>query len=342
MANLPFDVQDTALPVFFPGGLFRALRSQGICAGELLKDTQLTPDCFFDENIKISFIQHKQFIKNAIESVGDSHLGWWYGKQINVSSLGLLGYAAMSCRTVGDAMETIAHYSKIRAPLYGLSLLNETARINESALQINEMADFAEIRYFLLSSALSGSANLLAYYSQQAQCIQRIELTIPQPRDWDSYTSQVDWPVLFGQPFNRLVFSSDILQKNILTADPGTEKSIKEICNQLLFQIESQEGVTSKVRQFILEQHEYYPNLVETAAFLCVSPRTLRRKLQQVGTTYQAVLDDVRKTIAIEYLTTTTKPINHIAFELGFNDKSNFGRAFKRWTGKRPGEYRHH
>lgn len=123
-------------------------------------------------------------------------------------------------------------------------------------------------------------------------------------------------------------------------ADPQTAQSTRLICDQLLAKVGEQAGIVARVRRFILEQPGQYPSLDETAACLCVSPRSLRRELQKAGTTYQKVLDRERGKIAMEYLTTTRKPIYEIALELGFEDLSNFGRAFRRWTGRPPSDFR--
>lgn len=346
---------EAILPIFFPSVLYRVLCKKGILSEQLLMSTDLTSDSFLDENLRISFNEHKQFILNAIQVTGNSHLGWWFGQQLNVSSLGLLGYAAMSCDLVEEALQTIAKYFKLRAPLYSLKLLTsidtaDASLKDKSALQIDSNIDFAEIEYFLLSSALSGAANLLSYYSSkggtgegnesQDNIVERVELTVPQPEDWEVAYSAMSCTVVFGALYNRLIFSSDVLKKESVAADPATKNAINALCKKQLSELERQHILAVKVRQFILQQEGKFPSLDEAAAHFFMSPRTLRRELQKEHTTYQTLLDKVRENIAIKYLTTTNKPINQIAYDVGFADKSNFGRAFKRWTGKRPSDFR--
>jgi len=71
-----------------------------------------------------------------------------------------------------------------------------------------------------------------------------------------------------------------------------------------------------------------------------MSSRTLKRKLQQLGTSYQKILDDLRKGLAVEHLTQTSSTVDDIALMLGYSDASNFARAFRRWTGRSPTDYR--
>ena len=78
------------------------------------------------------------------------------------------------------------------------------------------------------------------------------------------------------------------------------------------------------------------------AASLCMTSRTLRRKLDAEGTSYSDLLTSVRKAFAIDYLSTTLLSIKDIAAALGFSEAAGFRHAFKRWTGKPPNEYRRH
>ncbi len=335
-----FNAYDNVLPVFFPGVLFRMMQTEGIEVDKLLINTQLTPDSFSDESLRISFKQYEQFIRNAISATGDIHLGWRFGEHINVTSLGILGYAALSCSTYQSAIEAIIQYLKIRSPLFELSLVFNNHNQAEAALQIDESLDFGDLSYFLLSSILSGSTHLLVQAAVPETSIKRAELSCLQPEHWHDALTRVHYPVVFDAPATRLCFESDFLPKALPTADPMTEKSVKEICQQLMSRIEGQSGLVQQVRNYILQNTHAFPNLESAANYFCVSPRTFRRELSKSGTTYQSILDKVRETIAIELLRTTHKTINDIGLELGFDDQSNFGRAFKRWTGKAPSQYR--
>ena len=340
MSQNLFTSQDAVLPIFFPGVLYRMLKKEGVKHEQLLHGTRLNEQSFSSEELRISFVEMRQFLLNAISASGDPHLGWRFGKYINVTSLGMLGYAAMSCQTLRSSMETITHYFKIRDPLYELSLLEQVDGGEQSAIQIGESLDFGELRYFFLSSAVSGTAHLQAYYSSHADIISHASLACSRPKGWMKIEGSIPFPITFDAPYTRVFFASYFLDQALPTANLQTEKSTKDICEQLLSRIETKSGVVGQIRDYIFQQAGQYPSLKCTAENFCISPRTLRRELQKSETTYQAILDKVRETIAVEYLQTTDKAIYEIAIELGFNDVSNFGRAFKRWTGKAPSTYR--
>ena len=332
-----FGADDAVLPTYFPAVLYRTLRDMGLGEEALLEGTGLDERAFLEDETRITFLQHRRFLRNALALTGDHHLGLRFGQKLNVTALGILGYAAMSCHDLSDALITITRYFRIRAPLLSLTLKEEG---EEALLEIDEALDFGDVRYFMLSSTIAGISRILDYYAEQPEVVTRAELSCRAPRDWDRVSGELTFPVDFDQPANRIYFPRSVLGKELAMADPQTAQSTKTICEQLLARIGEQAGLVSRVRAFILQQNGGFPSLEAAADHFCVSSRTLRRELQTAGTTYQKVLDDVRSNIAMQYLKTTRKPVYDIALELGFNDPSNFGRAFRRWTGRSPNSFR--
>jgi AraC-like DNA-binding protein len=101
------------------------------------------------------------------------------------------------------------------------------------------------------------------------------------------------------------------------------------------------ESLSDRVRQILMQEVPGgNPSLEWVASRLALSPRTLQRRLRDEGTTHVALLDDLRRDLAIGYLKEKRVPIGEIAFLLGFSEPSAFHRAFRRWTGSTPGEVR--
>lgn len=335
-----FNAQDPVIPVYFPGVLYRLLKKEGIEDSALLAGSTLSPASFTDENTRISFEAHSVFIKNAMQAANDPHLGWRFGQHITITALGMLGFAVMSASHVEAAMETVTRFFKIRAPLYDLKFIKHANADNDAALEIEESLEFGDNRYFLLTSAVSGIEHVTAYFAQVPQIVKRAEFACPEPENWQAFEAHVPYPVRFDAGSTRVYFDAAVLTAPIPTADPQTEKSTTAICQQLLASVENQAGIVKEVKEYILNNERKYPSLNEAAHHFCMSPRTLRRALQKSGTTYQHVLDKVRKAIAIELLSTTTMTVNEIAFELGYSDAANFSRAFRSWVGRKPSDYR--
>jgi AraC-like DNA-binding protein len=99
-------------------------------------------------------------------------------------------------------------------------------------------------------------------------------------------------------------------------------------------------GIAAEVTRLLVEDPGRFDDMETIAARMNITSRTLRRRLQAEGTSYLALLADVRCTLAKQYLSTTHMSIEDIAEALGFTEAANFRHAFRRWTGRRPGEFR--
>jgi len=115
---------------------------------------------------------------------------------------------------------------------------------------------------------------------------------------------------------------------------------LKRTPGNLLLAVLGQSPVSIRARGLMLQTFPHLPDAAEVAGRLAMSVRTLHRKLHGEGESFQGLKDQVRRDWAIEQLTRTTMPIKEIALTLGFADPPTFGRAFTRWTGRSPGEWR--
>ena len=123
-------------------------------------------------------------------------------------------------------------------------------------------------------------------------------------------------------------------------ADPRSHAMAREMCEQLLDEINRAGGVAADIRRILIEQPGRYPSIEAIAGRLSMYPRSLRRKLQAEGTSYRDLLAEVRMRLATEYLRKTRMTNEEIAGRLGYSDAANFRHAFIRWTGKSPTEFR--
>lgn len=338
-----FNAEDNILPGYFPGILYRLLMTQGIASKDLLENTQFTPETFDSDTIRFNFQQHTKFMLNAIRLTQNPHLGFWFGQRLNITALGLVGLAALSSATVEHALNNIVKFFYLRAPLLQLSLVK-----NEShcGLAIMENLDLQDIRYFIHSAALSGSYRLLQYYlgpdklDAQAHFNFAVPDSFAAPGPLNVQELNLDFPCEFSKQQSCLWFPKDILEHPMMMADPQTASSTEELCEQQLAQRQLKVGIVAKVQNFLQTNYEDGPGLKETAAFCHVSERTLRRELTRSNTNFQKIYDNVRHEIAQQLLTTPGSPISNVGYKLGFKDLSSFRRAFKKWSGQTPSEYR--
>jgi AraC-like DNA-binding protein len=146
--------------------------------------------------------------------------------------------------------------------------------------------------------------------------------------------------VAFGQRRNELHYAASWLARAPQLANPITAAALVQTCATLLAEAERATGVAGKVYQALIAQPGRFPDIEAIAEQLHTTERTLRRKLEAEGTSYQRLLADVRRSLAIDYLRGTSLSTDDIADALGFSDGASFRHAFRRWTSRSPSEYR--
>ncbi|CAM5409497.1 AraC family transcriptional regulator ligand-binding domain-containing protein [Rhodanobacter lindaniclasticus] len=146
--------------------------------------------------------------------------------------------------------------------------------------------------------------------------------------------------VLFAQPANAFVFDAAWLDSRPQFGNLIAHESVREACTSLSARLKEQSGLAGKVGESLVTNYGRVRGIECMAATLGMSDRGMRRMLRAEGTSYGRIHDDVRAQVAMKYLRDTTQPVESVAATVGFNDAANFRRAFRRWTGKSPVEYR--
>jgi transcriptional regulator GlxA family with amidase domain len=144
--------------------------------------------------------------------------------------------------------------------------------------------------------------------------------------------------LVFGAPFNGFVFDAARLETPIASCDPGLHEVLRKHGDRLLTKLASPTGsMLESVRAKLIATLRDAPmSAAAIARELGISRRTLSRWLDQEGTTYSALLLDVRMRAAQHYVLSTRHSVDEIAFLTGFSEASAFARAYKRWTGRSP------
>ena len=143
-----------------------------------------------------------------------------------------------------------------------------------------------------------------------------------------------------GAARNRLVFDHDSIERPLEGGNPELARFSDVIAQQYLTRIE-RDDIQARVREALLRRLEgSEPSQEEIAEQLYMSARTLQRKLGDSGTTYKELLDGTRRALAFAYLSAPEHSVNEITYLLGFSSGSCFTRAFRRWSGQSPSDWR--
>ncbi|WDE13709.1 AraC family transcriptional regulator [Thalassomonas haliotis] len=310
--------------------LYRWLLLQGYHEQDLLLGLPRLQSIFDDADAKLAFSLQKQFMSNAIELTGNDMLGYELGRYIGEHSFGLMGYAVKCSPTLDKALDTLSRYFSLRNSLFEV---NKLVLEKECILKIDEAVEFAELRPFLFQmficaniSLLKGSGGFLS------SAIKSIRLTFSKPKGW----SKALFPhikVFFDAEFNGIVFHRSELHTRIASDDPVTLQNLTEYFELKLSAMPRSNFIT-RVRQTLARQTKPEASQNDIATAMGLSPRTLRRKLKELDITYKDILNEVRTEKAIRLLQNSDLRIYQVCELMGYNNLSNFRRAFKMWTGK--------
>ncbi len=327
-----YSLDKKAIPIAMVQSLVQYLADRGYPPEVSLRATgiDLTSD-------RVTFRQRITQIENMLELLGMD--GSWLesSKRVSISDYGLLGYAMMSSATLEQAVQIAVKYHRMAGAMFDLVFLVED---NEAVLRIEHLLPAGKVGQYTVEDLFVGITGLIGLLLGRVHQPTRIRLNYDAPIYADKHTDRFGCPVEFGQPYCEYRFSRNELLEPLAAADENTAKICEESCRKLLSQMEIEDDIISRICHLLLSTPGEFPKLDYVAQRLSLGARTLRRRLNELGTSYQRILDDVRRELAIEYLQTTNLTVQEIAELLGYSEVTNFRRAFMRWVDLSPYQYR--
>lgn len=337
MTIIKVDPAEYAISAEYFPLLLAILERRGLTEEQLLAPLELEPGFWRDPGRRISLPEFERIGRRVIELTHEPWLGWEFGAGMTISSHGFLGYAAMSSETLGDAIELAVKYFRTRTTMVELQHRIEG---DTSVIQIDELVSLNEMAPFVVE-ALFSSIHFTGQHLVPG-IVPEGELHFAYPEPWYFPRMRELIPVScrFDCAHHQMRFPARKLENKLRFADPRLAQMAAAQCEQELASIKSPPRLLGQVRRIVLARSGDFPDVEEVAEELHMSSRTLKRKLQQLNTSYQRILDELRKGLAVEYLSRSDKTVDEIALSLGYSDASNFARAFRRWTGRSPSRYR--
>ncbi len=333
MMMVPVDVDEAVLPAVYTATLVRLLAREGHTEAALLEHSELSAAQLRENGNKVSFRQHRQVVRNALRLSDRRHLGLEFGRCFDVNALAAIGKIAASRKTLAEAIDALVSYFRAQMPLLHIEFYRGGGK---AFVLMTEALDYDDIGEFMFESFISTADAVLAGLLSNCEPVVRAQCRRPAAADWSRHDKALRFPVSFGQQRDALEFYTGYLDLQLPAVAPITARAAQK----LLFKLGARGDLAAQIRYLLLQNLGHFPGLEAAAAQLRMSPRTLRRKLQQINTTYQTILDETRQQLATRYLSRTQMSVQEIAGVLGYTDPSNFGRAFRKWTGRSPSDLR--
>jgi AraC-like DNA-binding protein len=317
----------------------RVTARYGIDLDHLLEGTGISPDDLNDPMKLIAVRQEMAVMRNMARLLPDvPWIGIEVGKEYHFSANGKLGLAMMCCENLMDALSLAMKYIHLTNSYhqYTLRLKGGTGYGEMTAL-----ADLGELNMAVCEAEVASLQCMASLgMDETPRFFKELRFAYPRPSYSDRYEEQFRCPVVFDAPCHTIVFEPSILGTPLKFANPLVRTSMEEECRRILPLLQGSDSVAALIQRELSAQREGFPTLVQIARRINLSPRTLRRRLEEERTSYKTILADVRKCKAMDLLKSTDMTMENVAARLGFSEVSSFYRAFKSWTGKTPSRFR--
>ena len=270
----------------------------------------------------------------AVAATGDPAFGIKVANHYKHTSFHALGYGTSASSTLKEAFERVRRYCHVVSDAVDYQFYR---RGSEYHFIIEPAVDIAvEAIDALVSNYLRMSRSLLG--SDHSPLL--IELRRSRPPVIDDYERLWRAPLRFGTERNRMIFDANSMERVLDTGNPELARQSDAIASRYLARIERY-NIVARVRGVLTQRLTgSEPSQEEVAEALNVSARTLQRKLGEGGTTFKEILDETRHAMALAYLGSPERSVNEVTYMLGFSCSSSFTRAFRRWTGLSPSDWR--
>lgn len=305
----------------------------------LLLGTTLKPEDIYGNVEFISLHEQYKIVDNAVKLPSEPGLGLAVGAMVDLSSHGLIGIAALSSDTLLDALAVLAKFYILRAPFIEFMV---DKKMNEVVVQVKNRDSFSEdVSRYLLESVIAMLQTVCEQFIGRKLQEGKIIFSYPEPHYVERYKKVLHSPTVFvEQEYCQYWIPLELTKISAPTKDQSTHRQAEQSCLEALARLQKKSSYSDRVKDVLCIQDGTFLSLPAVASLLNASPRSLIRKLKEEGTSYQKLLDEEHKRLSIHYLNTSKISIEAIAFAMGYEYVANFRRAFKRWYGITPSDYR--
>mgnify|MGYP001187713430 CR=1 FL=1 len=329
---------DQGIPGVYGLLLLDVVSRWGYNDASLFEPFGLTSEQLAHPDMRISVEVANELVKRALQLTGEHSLGYHLGTQMRISIHGFLGYAIMTANNTTEALALASRFIQLRMPFLQLyfSTFGEKATIELKChidLQPlhNEIIMALAIGIYTMAKALTGE-----------DIPSELDFNFDMPKGFERYIKffHPDSIIRFNQPHLIASFDKKYLILNLVHADVISSQIAINQCEAELSALGERRRISMRVRDILSHHEQAHLGIEAVAEQLCMSDRTLKRQLATEGTSFSTIVDEVRYRRAISLLSRTDYSLEQIADELGYSDVANFSRAFKRWSGRSPSNWR--
>jgi len=320
----------------------RVMKEYNIDSMKTLQKLGIDPLVIEEKNSRISADKFAKVLDYCIHETGSNDISIRVANQFHPGMFDVLGYAMMSSNTLQDALGRIAQYKRVVSNTSELSVIeDDSSLIFDMDVFTHEDSDrpvlSRELTETFLAIIVQFSRNLIA----QDLVPNKVVFSYPKPHYDTQYLADFfQCELEYDKPTSQIVFDLEQANIQLLGSNPLITQTHEKLLNEFLSRVNKDDLSHVIIAKICDVLPLGAPSQTDIAKQLNMSLRNLQRKLHDQGTSFKDILENTRKKLTLDYIEQKDLSLSEISYLVGFSNTSNFNRAFKRWTGKTPGEYR--
>lgn len=323
------------VPISFVHDLLEAVPDRAI-QHALIEKAGIAPTLLEEASARVTTDQYSTLYRLLARELDDEMPGM-FSRPVRGGALKLLCLSMLESPNLKIALYRLSRFFRLIFDDIGIDL---SQREDQVCVALVPRQSSCAMRVFSVEVMLKVIHGVISWLAGKKVPLARVDLSYSRPEHASVYFLLYPGPAYFDQARTALHFEAKDLESPIRQSKRTLTDFLKRAPADWLFVSFAERIVSHQVREY-LEKHLDRPTTIaDVAKALHLSVRTLSRRLDAEGATFQAVKDELRRDVAIQQLTKTDAPIAVIGAEVGFDDPTAFHRAFKKWTGSTPGAYR--
>lgn len=314
----------------------RALEANGYEAADVFRAAGLEHTPGQDPMERLSTAEVAALFRESVKRSGNPAFGLTVARFLHPSNVHALGYALLASATLRDACERLVYYFRIASD-QGVYRIEETDEKFSLILEIQAKG----VAHETIDCWNAFLVHIFRMIYQPDFTPQSVTLARPCPEGCEAlYRKSFHVPVTFDAPYCEICLDPAVVDTPLMGGNREIAGEHDKILQNYVAALDA-EDIVNRVKRIILQKLPAENcNKQQVASELAMSPSALQQKLAALDTSFQDLLNQVRKSLALDYMEQSRISITEMSFMLGFNDTSSFTRAFRRWTGKSPRAYR--
>ncbi len=329
--------ENGTISIHFVRPVAAALAAHGLNADSVLNSAGIPPALLDVGLSRVSASQYAELWRRTISGMDDEFFGQ-DSRRMKEGSFALLVRAVVHCQTLAGALDRAIRYFGIFLDDVALKL----TRAGHSAhLTVKPKNAAHVVPRFAQETLLVMTHGLACWLVGRRIPIQTAAFAFPMPDHAGEYAAIFSPNLRFDAPQTVIEFQAATLDLPVTQSERSAKDFLRMAPQNILLKYKSPQSMATRIRRRLRQTlpHEL-PDLDSLARELGAAPATLRRRLKEEGESYQTIKDNLRRDLAIAYLSSTSLSVRDISLALGFDEPSAFHRAFRKWADLSPGAYR--